>query len=240
MEYVVMAGGKGTRANCPEKYIQKVLLKDKNGKSLIENTLERQRLYAKESKVNLVTGFLHEQVVEEVRVYTGKYPEQRIELKYNPEYEKGILHSLNNAIKDIDDSIVILNGDTYYSEETFKILNEVAKSTLVVLPKTEEYQDCIKINSKEGKILEIGKEIDDFQYISIGCLFLEKSHVDIVKKILKELLEEETPRIKIWHGLINLLIEQGEEIEIKEINDHALYEVDTEEDYQQFLKKDEK
>lgn len=232
-----MAGGKGVRANCPERFIQKVLLKDKEGKSLLENTLERHRLYAKSSKVNILTGFLHNDVVKEVEKYSEKYTNQLIEIKFNNEYEKGIINSLYNGIKDIEDSVVILNGDTYYSKETFNILNEIKESALIVLPKSEEYEDCIKIETSEEKIQRLGKNLEEFSHISIGCFYISKEDISLLKDILKEIVEKEDYQKMIWHNLVNLLIGKGRDVIIKEIKDHSHYEIDTEEDYEKFLRK---
>lgn len=238
MEYVVMAGGKGVRANCPEKYIQKVLLKDTNGKSLIENILDNHRLYSKSEKIDLLTGFLHDDVQKEVDRYKEKYESKEIELKYNKDFEIGILDSVQKGLEDIDDSVVIINGDTYYPQQAFEVLNDVSESTLVVLPKSDIYEDCIKVLAKDGEIVKLGKELEDYTHISVGSLYLTKEHLSIVKDVLAEIAPNKDYKPKIWHNLVNELIAKGQKIYIAEITNQDHYEIDTEDDYNKFLKRE--
>ena len=230
-----MAGGKGTRANCPQKFIQKVLLKDSKGKSLIENILDNHRLYSKSMRINLLTGFLHEDVQKEVDSYKEKYDSKDIELKYNKDFEKGILNSVLNGLKDIDNPVVIINGDTYYPTEAFEVLNGVSKSTLVVLPKSSEYEDCIKVLCEGNKILKLGKDLEEYTHISVGSLYLQKDHLEVVKKVLKEIIKDENYKPKIWHNLVNELISRDREVFIKEIMKEKIFEIDTEDDYNKFI-----
>ena len=238
MEYVVMAGGKGVRANCPERFIQKVLLKDSNGKSLIENILDKHRLYSSSKKVSLLTGFLHEDVEKEVKEYEEKYDTKGIQLKYNKDFEKGILNSLLMGLKDIQDSVVILNGDTFYPKQVFEVLNDVSESTLVVFPKSKEYEDCIRVQCDNDKIVKLGKGLTEYTHISVGSLYLKQDHLEIVKGILEEIVNQDDYKPKIWHNLVNELIARDQNVYIKEISDQELFEIDTEDDYDKFLKKD--
>lgn len=231
-----MAGGKGTRANCPRKHIQKVLLRDTEGKSLLEYILDQHRLYSLDKRMNLLTGFLHDAVENEIKRYEVKYGSQNVFLKYNRDHQKGILDSLYKGMKDIDDSVVILNGDTFYPKKTLEVLDGLDNSTLLVLPKSKDYYDSVRVLANKDNIVRIGKDMAEFTHVSVGALFLQRDHVSTVKELLKEISQDESYRPKIWHNLINELINRGGEVSLKEVKKEGHFEIDTEEDYDSFLK----
>lgn len=233
MNFVILAAGKGIRANSHERNIPKVLLKSNNNKSLLVHLLENINKYSKSKNVNIVVGFLHEKIINEV-LSTQVNDHLNIEFIYNDYYEKGVITSLYQGMKAINGEITILNGDTFYSKEVFIALNKVEKSTLLVMPK-EDIKDSVKVLTKGEQIIDIGKKLQSYSFISTGCLFLEKKHTMKSTQILKSIIDESKKTTMIWHNLIKLLISSNEKIAYRVLNKGAIFEIDTQNDYEEFI-----
>jgi len=235
MALIILAAGKGVRANSERKDFPKVLLECKNGKSLLLNTLEKNKAISMDKRINIVTGFLSQKITEEVQTYECTQRSQEISLIYNKEYENGVITSLNCGLRDIKEDVVIMNGDTYYSAVVFSTLNDIADSTLLVI-EGKDIPDAVGVITEGEKISKVGKHMENASFISIGCLYLTKNHVKRVRLILDRYIRNGSPSGVIWHEIINTLIDDGEEIFYKILPPNAYFEIDTEEDYQNFIK----
>jgi len=233
--FIILAAGMGVRADSKTLNCPKVLLKAGNGQSLLVNILDRIRESQPiRTPVRVVAGFLHEQVDDEVNTYRGLYPQARIDVVYNEIYERGVITSLYRGMRDVNSSVVILNGDTYYPDELFSSLVGMRRSSLLVLP-TDDQPDSVRVVSANGWIVQVAKRLPDSQFISTGCLFLNRRHTRLAEELLLDLIERDAFTGMIWHNLINLLIQDGEKIAFKLIDTGKIFEIDTREDYQSFL-----
>jgi len=236
MTYIILAAGKGVRAKSEIVKIPKVLLRGADGKSLLVNTLEKIEKYSDDEHVNIVTGFLSEKVQEEIMSFEALHNRLSITHIKNEIYERGVLTSLFSGIKKLKDNTVILNGDTIYPANLFEELNTVERSTLFVHP-AKDIPDSIKVCTDGLTITKVGKKLENYDYISVGSFFVEKGHLPKLKKTISNLMDTEKIEKIIWHELINYLIENGEEVHIKELLDGNTIEVDTIEDYRFFLEQ---
>lgn len=235
MTFIILAAGMGVRAdsllsNCP-----KVLLKAANGRSLLVNMLDRiLESHPDNPRIRVVAGFLHEQVLAEVNTYCQVHQDVNIKVVVNEIYERGVITSLSCGMSGVNTDVVILNGDTYYPDQLFSNLSGLSRSTLMVLP-PDDQPDSVRVNTEDGQVIQVGKKLVEFNYISTGCLHLEKPHVHLVENMLLDLIERNAFEGMIWHNVINLLIKRGEKIDFKLIRVGQIYEIDTKEDYQNFL-----
>lgn len=233
--FIILAAGMGVRADSKTLNCPKVLLKAGNGQSLLVNILDRIRASQPVgTAVRVVAGFLHEQVDDEVNTYRGLYPQARIDVVYNEIYERGVITSLYRGMRDVNSSVVILNGDTYYPDGLFSSLVGMKRSSLLVLP-TDDQPDSVRVLSANGWIVQVAKRLPESQFISTGCLFLNRRHSRLTEALLLDLIERDAFTGMIWHNLINLLIQNGEKIALKLIDTGKIFEIDTKEDYQSFL-----
>ena len=233
--FIILAAGMGVRADSKSLNCPKVLLKAANGQSLLVNILDGIReSQPVGTRVRVVAGFLHEQVNDEVKTYRNLYPQTTIDVVYNEIYERGVITSLYRGIRNANSSVVILNGDTYYPDGLFSRLVGMRRSGLLVLP-SDDQPDSIRVLTDGRWVLEVGKRLPEYQYISTGCLFLNKRHAYLTEVLLQDLIEREAFTGMIWHNLINILTRQREQISYKLINSGQIFEIDTKEDYQNFL-----
>jgi choline kinase len=235
MVFIILAAGMGVRANSQELNCPKVLLKAANGKSLLLNMLEKiQTNISQDTRIHIVVGFLYEQIIEEVETYKKSHNFTNIDIVHNEQYERGVITSLFRGLQGLNDDVVILNGDTYYSSNLFVILKSIQRSTLLVMP-ADEAPDSVRVATDNDSILCVGKNLEEYSYISTGCLFLEGEHAQKTTGILENLINRNAFGRMIWHNIINMLVGSGESISYKVMGSNSIFEIDTTDDYQSFL-----
>ena len=171
MRALIQAAGKGTRINEKETRIIPKPLHKVGDKTIIERVI----LSMKEAGIKefiIVVGFMSEHIKEYLR--DGSELGVSIAYLYNPDYEKG-------------QGLSILRGKELLSNETFllsvgdhlfepKVLKEFIKKAgenrciLAVDKRLEEYvhSNPTKVLENNGKILKLGKEIDEFNAVDCG------------------------------------------------------------------------
>jgi choline kinase len=233
--FIILAAGMGVRANSSLINCPKVLLKASNGQSLLVNMLDRiQESHTDNPQIRLVAGFLLEKVQAEVNAYCKVHSNANVKVVFNEIYERGVITSLFAGMQGVDSDVVILNGDTYYPDQIFRNLPGLSQSTLLVMH-PDDQPDSVRVQTKDRQVILVGKKLVEYEYISTGCLYLEKQHVHLVENNLRELMEQDEFEGMIWHNVINLLIQQGEKISFRLIQAGQIFEIDTKEDYQNFL-----
>jgi len=236
MVFIILAAGKGVRAESASFNLPKVLLPGIDGKSLLINTMEKIVNVSIHKNLNIVVGFMYEKIIEGVKHFIDTNKEFNIQIILNKDYDRGVLTSLYKGIENVDDDIVILNGDTYYSDQVFELFNQMTKTTLLVMP-YQDVPDAVKVITKDSHVMQVGKDLMNATYNSIGCIFLQKNHVNILKRQLGNILRENNFEKMIWHNLLNLLIENGEEIYFYLTRHNTNFEIDTRDDYKRFLRQ---
>jgi len=232
MRIVLLAAGRGDRANSANYNLPKVLLKGNNGKSLLIQNLENISDSQINAEVNLVVGFLHNKIREEVESYKKDHRNTKISLLYNVDYEKGVLTSLFVGLRDVEEDVLIINGDTYYSHFIWDKLVSIRQSTLLV-SQPKAILDSVRVLTKGERIIKVGKKINNFNFISSGCLFLTLNHVKMIRTLIFDHISKS--KFFIWHNLINYLIEKDEIISYKIVSPDNYFEIDTREDYEKYL-----
>lgn len=235
MRYIILAAGKGVRANSEKFSMPKVLFKAKNGKSLLINNLEKCKHYNPTDVVNIVGGFMFNSIQTEIHKYQKSVKNHNIELIHNVKYAQGVMTSLYaGLINSMNDDIVILNGDTYYSDSVFQKINEIDQSTLLVVPKSL-LNDSIRVRVKGENIVFVDKKIEKYDYLSIGSLYLKNELKNEAIKQIERCLLDNSYKTMIWHHIINKLAASGNNIHFEVLNNYCAFEIDTQEDYHRFL-----
>jgi len=230
----MLAAGKGVRAQSQDRNLPKVLLKDNKGQSLLIKNLNNLAACSKDNDIKIVVGFLHEKIIEEIKIHKNKFKYQDIDLLYNQNYKQGVITSLYLGLINSPDDVTIMNGDTYFKKIIFEKIQSIANSSLLVMPK-ENVKDSIKVATKAENIVRVGKNLNQFSYISTGCLYLQKEHKETIIHHLKNYLLDKQFEKMIWHEIINILIKLGKQVSASLVNSNSAFEIDTLEDHQFFL-----
>jgi Predicted sugar nucleotidyltransferases len=223
LKAIILAAGKGKRFN--EKEIPKPAVNVCGVPLILRNIFFLKKLGL---DVVVVGGHKFDRLREIL-------PED-VELIKNNSIERGNAFSVLCAQNKLKGRFLILMGDHVYTEEFLrKTLNAPANSAIVSkesdLIDTDE---ATKILAREGKILDIGKEIEEWNYIDTGAFLCE----DSIFKTLNDLFCEED-HVE-WSDVIN-----RSDMNVYE-NEEPWMDVDTKEDLKRAedllmrsLKKDE-
>lgn len=218
MRAILLVAGKGTRLKPLTDTIPKPLIKV-NGLPLVE----RQIQYLQERKITeiiLVTGHLKEK-------FNYLIPKYNVKIVYNDKYDiYNNLYSMYLVRHYLQDAYV-LEGDIYMTSNIFQ--TSITEST---------YFSPIKYDFKDEWILKTNKDngIEDIiigstpaSYIMCGISYWTKADGLFIKNKLEEAITNNTFKNNYWDNIIKDNIKDLN-IKICELDESALYEIDTLED----------
>ena len=213
MKIIILAAGCGTRFINSNKSIQipKCLIKLKNHKTILELNLENIQTCDSIESINIVTGYKYNLVEKHLG---DLFPnEWNINLLYNSDYQKSVIHSVLKGFENIDNtsSILLLNGDTYFEKDIFIQANKISHQcqdtiTLFGHITNEFYDDDMLLHVIDRKILNIGKNLKKANGISSGAILLCN---DGLKKYVETIKNKSIQKLNTHHGIINEIIKSS-------------------------------
>ncbi|MDD5929225.1 MAG: nucleotidyltransferase family protein [Spirochaetales bacterium] len=177
---VLMAGGLGSRLKELTKECPKPLLNVGN-KPILETIIEN---FIEQGFVNFYLSVNYKS--EQIESYFGDGSRYGVSIKYLHEKKAlGTAGALSNLPEDIEDPVIVMNGDILTKIDFTKMMlsHEKSKSvaTMAVRPYTEKIPYGV-INSKDGIINSI-KEKPEINYkVNAGIYILNKSAINKIPK----------------------------------------------------------
>lgn len=206
MKAIVLAAGVGKRLRSVTDD-PKCLL-NINGKALIQRYLEAfDDLNIRD--VRIVVGYKKEKIEEFVREvpFDGE-----IEFVENKGYEKGSILSLWQGIRDMEADIILMDGNVYFEQDVLKKLVESPfKNCLIIDTISESRGEEVMAGVRDDKIIALERGLKaDFDLLGewVGFVKISKSCVEILKGIVKEVIEKTNYRD--YEEILPQLFEQVE------------------------------
>lgn len=174
MKAVVLAAGLGTRlkANVPKPLVKVA------GREILYRNLRT----LSELRVDEFIVVARDKRIEEFLIKHGfKY-----KIVWNNHPEKGNGYSLYLAKDYVDDDFVLIMGDHVY-ERAF--VEKAIKGKGLIGDRIAKYVDkdeATKVLCKDGRVAEIGKELDKYDYIDTGFFVLSPDIFKYAEEIVKE------------------------------------------------------
>jgi len=166
MKALIIAAGRGSRLNNLTKDIPKALI-PLLGLPLIERVI----LTTRETGINeyvIVVGYLG----EKIKVFLGNGDRFRVKINYieNEEWQKSNGLSVLKAKGMLNENFFLLMSDHIFDARILKGLVNYDMKVAVVLAvdKREPLPDDTKVLEKNGKIIDIGKDIGESNCIDTG------------------------------------------------------------------------
>lgn len=187
---VILAAGMGTRLMPLTKDIPKPLLEIDD-----ISLLERMMINCISSDVEefiIVLGYKKERVIEKIESLKSKYP-VKISTVENKRYSKtNTSCSVSLATKQLDDDVLIINGDNVVDEGIISGLLEIKETALVVDNYKQLNEESFKLRIENDVIIEIGKGIntDTSSGEFIGISKVSKKDLPLFNSILEDLIAE--------------------------------------------------
>ncbi|MCK9152263.1 sugar phosphate nucleotidyltransferase [Methanobacterium alcaliphilum] len=154
---IILAAGTGTRLMPLTKDIPKPLL-EIGDISLLERMMIICITHGVDEFV-VVVGHKKQRVLDKVDYLSNKY-DVKITTVENKEYaQTNTSCSVNLATKNLDDDIMIINGDNVVDERIISGLLKMGKTSLVIDNHKDLNEESFKLRIEDNEIREIGKGI---------------------------------------------------------------------------------
>ena len=191
MEVIILAGGFGTRLQSVVKDVPKPMA-NINGKPFLEYLLDYLLKY-NITNVTISVGYKQEIIKN---YFKDKY--HNINIKYSCEDEPlgtgGAIKKAIGALSENDDKILVVNGDTFFNVDLFKLIREdkILDSDITVCLKEMKDFDrygSVKVNNSIITRFE-EKKFYKKAYINCGVYIINKNIFRKVKTLDKFSFEE--------------------------------------------------
>ncbi len=228
MKAIILAAGTGTRLMPLTKDIPKPLLEIGD-----ISLMERMMINCISNNVNefvIVLGHKKERVMEKIEYLEKKYP-VKIETVENKKYSQtNTSFSVKLATNQLDDDVIIINGDNVVDERIISGLLEINETALVVDNHKHLNEESFKLRIEDNIIMEIGKEIDidtaSGEFIGISKVY--KEDLPLFNSILDDLIAED---VQNYYDLAYKELSKRAEIRYFYTNGLKWTEIDDKEDW---------
>jgi choline kinase len=213
---IILAAGKGERIMPLTQNTPKPLLDLGHGKTLFEEQLENIKKSNVIGEVNLVIGYLADQV--EAKMGFWRQNGTAINTVFNPFYENSNnLISLWLAKNHMDSDFIITNGDNLFNSEVFETLinnHQGREGIFLAVCKGEKYgaDDMKVVVDSSGSLARVSKLIggDQANGESVGLVLVAgQKYRELFKQNLEELARNKEYINKYWLEVFNLMVSKG-------------------------------
>ena len=227
MKAIILAAGKGTRM-APYTHDKPKCLLDIGGISILEHQINSIRDCGI-TEVVIVVGFRFERVEDFLRSYDGLGV--RINTLYNPFYQStNSLVSLWIARSELDEDIVVMNGDDVYEIGVLDKALSVSNGEICLpVKKRPRYErEDMKVVVDDGGITKISKDIPNGETSaeSVGIRVFRDTGVELLKRAVEEEMRNPDAERKWYISSIHRLISKGYKIKPLDIGELYWMDVD--------------
>lgn len=213
MKIIILAAGKGERLEVLTRNTPKPLLDMGNGKTLLEEQIERITKHGVIDEIVLVVGYLAEQIEAKLKLLINNGI--KIKTIYNPFYDmSNNLISLWFAKHEMDDDFMVTNGDNLFSAEIFSDFARNNKNGifLSINIKDQYDEDDMKVRCEGNFVARVSKLINkaecDAESPGLALVHGEKAR-EIFRHNL-ELLARDRNNINVfWLEVFNTMHKKG-------------------------------
>lgn len=230
MKAILLAAGRGTRISKFIKEVPKSTLPIKNEESLIRNTVKI--MLDKGIEPVVCVGFKYDHIYKALEGLPVKY-------YYNPFYAvTNSIASLWFAKDEIDDDLIVMNADVFFSDEILERLINNPNEAVLVSDKSriKEGDYFFKLNEND-RIISYGKDIllEDRSCEYVGMAKISKKFTSKFKERLENLIDNQEYNAWWENILYSFTDEDADLISTMDVNGNFWAEIDFLDDYERIL-----
>ena len=240
---IILCAGWGNRLRPATTYYPKPLVQIKR-RSIISYIIENY-LWNNFEEFVFVIGYkgktMQKRLEQLQRKYQKKYPDKEINfyLKQNSHVSRGNGYSgylgLGKVIEEnLGDQVMLSMGDHLYSHNLIKHICDHRKSEDDIIIATDPNLDSIYVDveeatkimgDKKGNVIDIGKEISQFNRIDMGVFVLNTNTVQLINELDKEEI------VFGWTDVVRRTIEKGLIVRYCDTTEQEWVDIDNFHDY---------
>ncbi len=195
MKTIILAAGIAKRLQPLTNKITKCLL-EIDGETILSKTI-KTCINNGLKDIVVLTGHGHKFTEEEIKdiVLKNKIDDLKIKTIYNPEYAtKNNCYSLDLAVKDLNEDVIVINSDDVYDEKILAKLKPIPSSALVIDNVKTLTEESMKIYYTNSKVTDINKKLDINKSYgeSIGIAKIAKEDMNCLKECLDEVVRTDS------------------------------------------------
>jgi len=237
MKVIILSAGRSMRMYPLTKKIPKALLTLPDGKTLLESQLEVFSNFSAIDEIVIVVGYLADKIEKKLYSDYKRYRDFfEIKTIFNPFYHLADnLISLWLAKYEMNDGIIILNGDNYITVPVVeKLLNAKSEICMVIDRKEQYSEDDMKVITEGNRVLKIGKHLDPniVNGESIGMVKFTSQATCKLVGVLDRIVRSEEALKFYWLEAIQRLIDEKNEVNYVEVPVDSWTEIDVHDDYE--------
>ena len=186
---VILAAGNGSRIKRSQDDVPKPLRKV-CGLTLIKRAILNARL-AGVSEVVVVVGYKGNEIVESLQ--NDRSLGVKLQFVHNPDFQKSNGLSLLTAKPYLKDEFLLMMSDHVFDRRAIEKIIQVSFADNECLLGIDrklndifDLDDATKVETREDKIIEIGKEIKNYDSFDTGIFRCKKVFVDAMDQIYRE------------------------------------------------------
>lgn len=213
MKIIILAAGKGERLMPLTRNTPKSLLDMGNGKTLLEEQIDRIQKSGIIDEIVLVIGYLAEQI--EAKINTHLNRKLKIKTIYNPFYDmSNNLASLWLAKHEMDTDFMITNGDNIFSHDVFRdFVKDNKNGIFLSVSGKEKYdEEDMKVIIENDIVVRVSKLIDrkKCNAESPGLVLVQSPKaVKLFKENLELLIRDKANINRFWLETFNFMHDRG-------------------------------
>jgi len=241
---IILSAGRSTRMYPLTKNTPKALLKLPN-KTLLETQLEVFSKFSIIAEIIIVVGYLAEKIENKLNNEYSKFKKRfKIKTIFNPFYDLADnLISLWLARYEMNDDLIIFNGDNYITDFVAEKLLNAESQICMVIDRKEHYgEDDMKVVTEADRVVKIGKHLnpDIANGESIGMVKFTGQAPHKLVEVLDKIVRSKKALKFYWLEAIQRLIDEKNEVNYVEVPPESWAEIDIHDDYehlQEFIKQ---
>lgn len=229
---VILAAGRGRRLSRDidlDKIGPKCLL-PVNGCTLLERMVA-DLASSDVDAVIIVAGYKRHVVLDACRALESRYGIE-VRLAYNWDYARtNTAYSLDIGLADVDEDVVVFNGDMLYDYAILRELLDIRRTAIVVDNRKPLTNESFKLRVVDSRIEEMGKHvpIEEATGEFIGISKIAKIDLDRAKRLLKVLIADD---LNNYYDFIYKSLSQDGSLAYSYTNGRPWTEIDDIHDYE--------
>lgn len=219
MNYVILAAGMGSRLKPFTNNFPKCLVNIGNNETVIERCIRLIKKNDSKADITVVVGFKQDSIKERIK---------GVKFVFNPFYEMtNSIASLWFARDKLNDDIVIFNGDIVFADDMAPLITSKPVKPLVFMDSSIKKDGDYNVQTDEGKVVVMSKELDEYCGEYAGITKLDKKSAIRLSEEMDKFMENGYYTQWYEDVLVQMILNYDFELFYEDISSYEWTEVDS-------------
>lgn len=220
MKVIILSAGIGSRLNPLTKNVPKSMLLIDRDTTVLERTINMVNDIM-DVEIVVVAGFCKNHIENLVSKYDN------CKLIYNPFYRiTNSITSLWFAKDEMDDDLIIINGDVIVEKDLLKKTLELKEEALVLYDSSKCENADYKVSQQNGEVVVMSKELREFSGEYVGITKLNKGNSIKLRAKMESMIDNELYNEWYETALVEMIFTESFKLNAVDVCDYEWTEID--------------